>query len=596
MSREGAVAGSRVGEVLRSLVTLAPSPPRMRNALKAGLTVLLCLAGPTLLGRPDLGLLCVTGTFSVLYAAAAPLRRRAVTVAGIGLGLVVSTAIGAFTSTSVALFAVAAVVLAMVTAGLCLALRVGPPGSYFLVLCAGIAYLLVGEHGTEAWLVPTMTAVGAAVAWLVTMVELIPDPRRPERQAVRAAVAAVAAYADSEPGPDSRPLHRAASHALAAADEALAEGMWTGSPELESDLAAARREYLDRSSRATLHFVAGEDQGWDPHNPDAARWIDAEEGLSDVPMPSAEAAERVENALVEDDRRSIGSLRRRLADGLRWPGEPWSVALSVGVATAVSIIILTLLAGTEQPHLYWVIAFSALVLHQGGPRVARTYRALHRLAGTVLGLGVFLLVTVIEPSGWWLIAVIVILQFTIELLVTRNYAMAVALITPLALLVASGGTMPEDPLSVIGERLLDTVIGVLVALVVLWGLGRRSHHRAVRGDTRRVLTELAEFSRGEHQSRWEPTLASALRDLNTTNALLAADGHGDSPEARTAEAVTYAGYLMLGTLDEHSVRRSAPRWSELAAAGLPSGWRRDDRDEADIRIREQCRRMGAALD
>lgn len=585
-----------MGEVLRSLVTLAPSPPRMRNAVKAGLTVLLCLAVPTLFGRPDLGLLCVTGTFAVLYAAAAPLRRRAVTVAGVGLGLVIATALGAFTSTSVALFAVTSIVLAMVTAGLCLALRVGPPGSYFLVLCAGIAYLLVGEHGTEAWLVPTMTAVGAAVAWLVTMIELAFDPRRPERLAVRAAGAAVAAYADSEPGPDSRPLHRAASHALAAADEALAEGMWTGSAELESDLAAARREYVDRSSRATLHIVTGEEQCWDPHNPDAARWVDGDQGRTDVPMPSAEVAERVENALADDDRRSIGSLRRRLADGLRWPGEPWSVALSVGVATAVSIIILTLLAGTEQSHLYWVIAFSALVLHQGGPRVARTFRALHRLAGTVLGLGVFLLVTVVEPSGWWLIGMIVVLQFTIELLVTRNYAMAVTLITPLALLVASGGTMPEDPLSVVGERLLDTVIGVLVALVVLWGLGRRAHHRAVRGDTRRVLAELAEFARGEHQGRWEPTLASALRDLNTSNALLAADGHGDSPESRTAEAVIYAGYLMLGTLDEHSVRRSAPRWAELAAAGLPSGRRRGDDDEADIRIQQHCRRMGAGLD
>ena len=41
------------------------------------------------------------------------------------------------------------------------------------------------------------------------------------------------------------------------------KGMWTGSAELESDLAAARREYVDRSSRATLHIVTGEEQGWD---------------------------------------------------------------------------------------------------------------------------------------------------------------------------------------------------------------------------------------------------------------------------------------------------------------------------------------------
>lgn len=133
------MARTRTGELLRPLVTLAPSPPRLPNATKAGLTVLLCLAVPTLLGSFDLGLLTVTGTFAVLYAPAAPLRRRAATVAGIGLGLVVATSLGAFTAGSHLAFAVTAVLLATVTAGLCLALRVGPPGSYFLVLTAGIA-------------------------------------------------------------------------------------------------------------------------------------------------------------------------------------------------------------------------------------------------------------------------------------------------------------------------------------------------------------------------------------------------------------------------------------------------------------------------
>lgn len=585
------------GRLLRPLVTLAPSPPRLPNATKAGLTVLLCLAIPYLLGRFDLGLLTVTGTFAVLYAPAAPIRRRAATVAGIGLGLVAATALGAFTAGSPVVFAVTAVFLAMVTAGLCLALRVGPPGSYFLVLCAGIAYLLVGELGVRPLLVPAMTAVGATVAWLVTMAELVADPRRPERRAVWHAQHAVAAYAASPPGPDSRQRQRDAAHALAAAEEAVAEGWWRHSASITADLAAARRDYIDRAARATLHIVPGEDMGWDPHNPDAGRWIPGTPESSDVDMPSAAAAARAEHAFTEDERRHIGSLRRRLINGLRWPGEPWSVAASVGVATAVSIILLTLLAGSGQPHLYWVIAFSALVLHQGGPRAARTYRALHRLTGTVVGLGLFLMVAVIQPSGWWLIGLIVVLQFTIELLVTRNYGLAVALITPLALLIASGGNVPDQPLPLVGERLLDTVVGVLVALAVLWGFGRRAHHRAVRGDTRRALRELAEFARGDAQTSLEPTLASTLRDLNTSNSLLVADGHRDSPESRTAEAVTYAGYLLLGTHDRNTVTSSASRWTALAELDLPSGRRPVGSDHpVDAAIRDECRRMGAEID
>lgn len=591
------MGGARLGELARPLVTLAPSAPRLPNALKAGLTTLLCLSIPNLFGHFELGLLTVTGTFAVLYAPSAPLRRRATTVAGIGLGLVGATAIGAFTAGSPAAFAICAILLAMVSAGLCLALRVGPPGSYFLVLCAGIAYLLVGEHGIEPVLVPAMTAVGATVAWLVTMAELAIDPRKPERVAVQAASKAVAAYAASEPGPSSRPQHRAAAHALADAEEAMAEGAWTPSLSLSAELAAGHNDFDARAARATLHIVPGEEAAWDPHNPEAGRWLTAEPGSSDIDLPSADAAERVGNALSNDEVRTIGSLRRRLADGLRWPGEPWSVALSVGVATAISILILVMISGADQPHLYWVIAFSALVLHQGGPRPVRTYRALHRLTGTVVGLGLFLLVAMAEPSGWVLILTIVALQFAIELLVTRNYGLAVALISPLALLVASGGSVPENPLPLVGERLLDTLVGVVVALAVLWGLGRRAHHRAVRGDTRRALEQLAAFARGEKRTRGEPTLASTLRHLSTSNALLTADGYGDSPEARTGEAVTYAGYLMLGTLDRRSVTASTSSWDEVAQLELPAGWRAvDGENSVDLRIREQCRRMGAALD
>src|SRR5699024_9403191 len=235
-------------------------------------------------------LLTVTGTFAVLYASAAPLRRRAVTVAGIGLD----------------------------PGGPTRSARHRPAGSYFLVLCAGIANLLVREHGTEPALIPAMTAVGVVVAWLVTMCELLPDPRRPERKAVEAARAAVASYVATEPGPDGRPQHRAAAHALAAAEEAMAEGMWRPSRALAAELEAAHDQFTERAARASLHIVPGEETAWDPRNPDAGRWLTGDPGGADVEMPTGESAERVEHALAEDERQTIGSLRRRLVDGLRW--------------------------------------------------------------------------------------------------------------------------------------------------------------------------------------------------------------------------------------------------------------------------------------
>lgn len=584
-----------LGRHLRAMVMLAPGPTRLLPATKAAITVLLCLGVPTAFGRLDLGLLAVTGTFAVLYAPGAPLRRRAATVAGIGAGLVGSAALGACTAASPALFAAAAVVLSMTAAGLSLALRVGPPGSYFLVLVAGIAHYLVAAHGTAPVHVVGMTAVGATVALVVTLLDLAPDPRRPERAAVDAATRTVEDYAATPPGPEGRPLHRAAALALAAAEEAVAEGARPVDPVMADRLERARRGYEQRAARPTAHFLPGGDLPWDAHNPDAGRWLDPahEAGADEVDLPDAAAARRAGRALAADERRHIRSLRRRLGDGLRYPGEPWIVAAAVGVATTASTLVLTAIAGPGQAHLYWAIAFSALVLHQGGPRVTRTYRAVHRLVGTLAGLGVFLVLASLRPSGWWVVAVVVAFQFVIELLVARNYGLAVMLITPLALLVSTGGRLDGEPWGLVGERLLNTVVGVVVALVVLWTTGRRAPHRAVWGDTRRVLVELAEVERGRGQSATEPTLASALRDLHTSAALLAADGHRDAPEARTAETVVHAGFLVLGAADPRAVAAAAGGWGELAEAPLPSGRTAvADDHPADEAIREACARVG----
>jgi len=101
----------------------------------------------------------------------------------------------------------------------------------------------------------------------------------------------------------------------------------------------------------------------------------------------------------------------------------------------------------------------------------------------------------------------------------------------------------------------------------------RAEREFVRDDTRRALREIAEYSRGDEQAPDQPTLASALRDLDSSTSLLIADGHGDSPESRTAEAVTYAGYLMLGARDSDAVTGTAEEWTDLADLELPSGCR-----------------------
>jgi uncharacterized membrane protein YccC len=68
------------------------------------------------------------------------------------------------------------------------------------------------------------------------------------------------------------------------------------------------------------------------------------------------------------------------------------------------------------------------------------------------------------------------MQLAIEIIVTRHYALALVLITPLALTIGTAAAH-VDPLDVVGERITDTVVGAAIAALVLtasWLLRRRT--------------------------------------------------------------------------------------------------------------------------
>lgn len=138
------------------------------------------------------------------------------------------------------------------------------------------------------------------------------------------------------------------------------------------------------------------------------------------------------------------------------------VILAVVLASVISQLL-------ALPRGYWVILTCVAIL-QSHPDVSYTMaRAVQRSLGTLLGIGVFWLLTGLQPQGLWLVLTVCVLQFGIELFITRNYALGLLFITPLALLITTtSSSVPAT--QVMGLRLLDTVIGSVIALAVLFGL------------------------------------------------------------------------------------------------------------------------------
>jgi len=72
------------------------------------------------------------------------------------------------------------------------------------------------------------------------------------------------------------------------------------------------------------------------------------------------------------------------------------------------------------------------VLQASHVRRLTVIRTVQRVLGTVVGVAVLALLAGMDPSGLWLVAIVALLQFAIEVVITRNYALALIFITPLA--------------------------------------------------------------------------------------------------------------------------------------------------------------------
>src|SRR5690606_32584013 len=130
-----------------------------------------------------------------------------------------------------------------------------------------------------------------------------------------------------------------------------------------------------------------------------------------------------------------------LREGLAPGSNSLRVVLRVGLACLLAG---TVAATLEVERAYWAMAAALLMLHQGLSWTRTVQRSVERTAGTwagplLAGSGLGL-----HRSGPWLALVVMGLRFAIEIVVVRNYGLAVVFITAAALTIASGGRPVDD--------------------------------------------------------------------------------------------------------------------------------------------------------
>ena len=536
----GRVAGN-ARRTARAVVAAAPG--RVGVGLRAALAVVLPLSAGVAVGRSALGAAASFGALAVLYVPRSPYRYRARVVGRVGAGLVLAVLVGSLAAGHGAVSALVAGLAAAVASFVCQAAELPPPRELMPVMAVLAATAVPADPG-EALIRAGLAAGGALVAWLLAMAPALAGGwRAPERAAVAGALDAVAGLLAAVGSAQVDEARHAAVTGVQQARTAVRQAALPPGHQLVGLVVAA-----EGLLEAALHVEVEATDPLDPAWAAAVRGlVPAVQGNAATATPLPEVTGTAGAALLAralDDARVTGAsaapppvrtmppwppLHRQLAAGLRRQSVVVPSAARIGIAVAVGVGVGQLLG---LGHAYWVGLTAAAVL-QGSNLAVTRRRVVHRVAGTVAGVGLTFAVLGWNPPLWVVVLAVAVAQFAVELVIATHYGLAVTAITVLALGLFHLATPTEDVGSALVARLVDTAIGAALALVlrqVLWPratLVRLPQRQAgVVSAAREVFAAAWSPDPARPLSQRRRALQGELAALRTVNADALADAGG----------------------------------------------------------------------
>ncbi|WP_029149546.1 FUSC family protein [Microbacterium indicum] len=427
------------------------------RSLTVLVTGAVALAGLAIAGHVEWISYTLPGTMVAIFGHALPYRQRIRTMTGyailltLGCGLAMAVAVvvpGTLWRILVASLLATVIKVAHEAS------RVGPPSVIPVFLVTALVF--TPQEWATLPLHTGLVAAGAVIALAVLHAPALRRPHGPERRAVATAVlAAIPLHED----PSSHAARDAL--AIAIANAARMSEMAKRTPEL-----TALEEHIISAERVLSDPSLG--------SPERAR-ADARaiERDRDLPEPLLTEAERRELDGVRIERASPHAFAERhrilAAFHPRSASMPFFWRTLVGTLAAALI---SFALGADRP--FWAITTVAVILQ---PTLQLTWRkAPARAVGALLGVGAFALLAPLARTDVLVTALlIVVLGAAVEAFIVRNYVVGQLLVTPMALLISElGSSAPVAELTL--ERLVDTVVGVVVALAVSF-LIRNRHVR-----------------------------------------------------------------------------------------------------------------------
>lgn len=460
------------------------------SAICAGLPVLIGV----LMGHLDLGLCASMGGFAFLYVGNETYRQRAIKLLFVALGLAVSFGLGILSGSTPWLMVL---LFGFIGAAAIFCFGVfqiaGPTAMFFIVTFSVGTSLPLDLPGLPLRI--GMVLLGGMLAWIVGMAGWLFSPHGPETKAVSGAYRSLAVFLESMGTDHHHESRYQAASALRLADSAISGGelRWRRNYEptkrlmgltrkaneifltligislerqatMRPELVSSIRSIADdiKSSGDKLQFRKMSMESTNEHLQQLCRQISE---AVDILVSRNGYEANQEAALLPPNR-----LRLIVSGAFNRHSTLLSSALRYGIMIAAAAVVAYSL---DLHRSYWVpLSCSAVML--GTTVLGTMHRALQRTVGTIIGLLIGGCILSFRPEGIYIALLMGTLQFIIELIYLRNYAIAVMFITPSSLLLAES-SHPDLAISYfMSARIVDILIGSAIGLAGVYLLWRRA--------------------------------------------------------------------------------------------------------------------------
>ncbi|RHW38416.1 FUSC family protein [Lysinibacillus yapensis] len=489
-----AATTSKSPSILRQALTVNKKPFPWLKAFLAGVAAGLPIAIGLLFGSLEYGLIAGLGGFTYLYVFPIPYAQLAKKLAYCVLGITACVFLGTVLAPHPVITAIMMGIIGATGIFIFGAFNlIGPSAVFFVLIFAMATGMPVAPE--EAFARAGTAFLGGAFSWILAMSGWLVNPHRPEKKMVKRTYTELADFLDAIGTVRENDVQHQVMSTLKDTSKTIASGYipWRKNDVFNRLLLlnnyankiflyaveqlADRKKLVPAEMGESLRIIASIIDSKDLYD----------EALINLPHPE-EMNEKIAKLFIE-----INGAKDCLSES----DQTFNDHIHIEKSSAKRIILSTfdrnsiilinslrfgffvMLAALIAYHFelnrsFWV-PLSCVAVMSGATIVATFHRAIQRSLGTIFGILIASVILSFHPTGYLIALLVFLLTFITELFIVKNYGLAALFFTPSALIMAEAGSGGEYTFVYFASaRLIDVIIGIIIGLIGVWFVGRKS--------------------------------------------------------------------------------------------------------------------------